>query len=141
MQGLIFDQTIISIWRGQHIVSPFYFCSKVWFLGKTRPSTNSVISTHSPKLTPSEAACLSQEELILQQQKRDQTHSKTSSQCESIKLQLGSNLKCKMVKEASSENENAEPCSHKIHKICTYKYKMFTMRTSHVLLFFLIKIT
>ena len=61
-----------------------------------------------------------------------------SSQCESIKLQLGSNLKCKMVKEASSGNENAEPCSH---KICTYKYKMFTMRTSHVLLFFLIKIT
>jgi len=33
------------------------------------PSTNSVISTHSPKLTPSGAACLSQEELILQQKK------------------------------------------------------------------------
>lgn len=76
------------------------------------PPTNPAIPTHSPKLTPSGVACLSQEELTLKQtKKRDQTHSETSSQCESIKLQLCSHLTCKMVKEASSENENAEPCS------------------------------
>lgn len=75
------------------------------------PPTNPAIPTHSPKLTLSRVACLSQEELTLKQQKKDQTHSETSSQCESIKLQLGSHFACKMVKEASSKNENAEPCS------------------------------
>ena len=43
-----------------------------------------------------------------------------------------------MVREVGSENGNAELCSHKSY---TYKYKMFTMRTLYVLLFFFIKIT
>lgn len=30
-QEFIFDQTVISIWKGQDIATPFYFCSKLLF--------------------------------------------------------------------------------------------------------------
>lgn len=38
------------------------------------PPTNPAIPTHSPKLTPSGVACLSQEELTLKQQKKETKH-------------------------------------------------------------------
>lgn len=56
-----FDQTIISIWRGQHIVSLLLLLKVV--LGKDYAMI--ILNSHS--MIPSWVACLSQEELIHKQ--------------------------------------------------------------------------